>query len=168
MLVAELSPGLALDLKPHDLRSDSPLPPGPVFGTWFHHKDLAQRMHSRRSDLHLLRIRPATAMFESLHEQAAAGRLRTIILVDRHPASAHDLVLDFHRWMGNGVPTEIRIPSDPVDGFPDRRPGSIVVATPQTWDQLTSPLRARSDVMLLRYEIDEEDVNRVTSEFGVR
>lgn len=161
MLVDELSPHVASRLRAQDLRSDEPLPPGPVFSTWFHRADLAQRMRDRPGDLHLLRIRPATAVFESLHEQAAAGRLRTIILVDRHPASAHDLSLDFHRWMGADFPTEIRIPSDPVVGFPEQRPGTALVATPQTWDQLTPQLKARSDVMLLRYEIDEEDVKRV-------
>lgn len=167
MLMDELSPHLAVRLDARDLRSDEPLPLGPVFSTWFHREDLARRLRDRPDDLHLLRIRPAPSVFDRLNAQAAAGRLRTIILIDRHPASAHDLLLDFHRWMGPDFPTEIRIPSDPVVGFPARRPGTALVATPQTWDQLTSAIKARSDVMLLRYEIDEEDVKRVAGHFGV-
>ncbi len=55
---------------------------------------------------------------------------------------------------------------DPMLGFPDESPGARVIASPQTWDELTPQLRARPDVELLEYEIEPGDVARLAKALG--
>lgn len=165
-LADQMRSALDIDVEPRDLREPASLPPGPVLGTWFHQKELVERFHDRPDDLHLLRIRPENRLLEELRSLSASGLLWSLILLDRHPDSGHDLVVEFRSRIGPGVPVELRVPSDPVRGFPVHQPGTFVLATPQTWDDLPGHLRERADVRLLSYEVDERDLERIATLFS--
>lgn len=115
----------------------------------------------RERDLHLMRIRPADSLFDELRRMSGEGRLWSIVLVDRHAASGHDLSVEFHSRIEPGVLVELRVPFNPVAGFPAPEGGTIVLATPQTWDELPPAVRQREDVRLLRYEIEPSDLERL-------
>lgn len=161
MLAGRLEERLGAALEPLDLRQVGSVAGGALFGTWFHRAELLQRFPGRERDLHLIRIRPANALFDELRRMRADGQLWSIMLVDRHAASGHDLTVEFHSRIESGVPVEFRVPSNPVAGFPAPEGGTIVVATPQTWDELPQEVRQREDVRLLRYEIDPTDLERL-------
>lgn len=161
MLADRLRDEIGLDLEPFDLRDRGPLPGGPVVGTWFHHSELVDRLHERKEDLHLLRIRPAESLLTELRRRMAEGRLWSVILLDRHPVSAHNLTIDFRARLGIDFPVEVRVPSGRGTGLPETAEGSVIIASPQTWDLLSPEQRRRSDVTLLEYEIYEEDLARV-------
>lgn len=166
MLTDELKHHLRIELEAWDLRESADLPSGPVLGTWFHHSELTERLRGRPGDLHLIRIRPSEALLTEIHELMATGQLWSLILLDRQRASAHNLAIDFQSRLGARLPIETRIPMNPANGLPVREDGVLIVATPQTWDELSDEARQRGDVRLLRYEIYEEDLQRTAEVFG--
>lgn len=161
MLAEALEDRFGLDLDPRDLRERAPLPAGPVVGTWFHREELIDRLPDRQDDLHLMRIRPAQALLDDLRDRMAGGTLWSLILLDRHPVSAHNLAVDFRAHLGIDFPIEVRIPSRAASGVPEQAEGTFVLASPQTWDALPAGQRERPDVFLLRYEIYEADLQRL-------
>ena len=149
-----------------DIRDTHALPAGPIVGTYFHADDLRKRLTGRTADLYLLRIRVAESQLERLRVAAVSGAFWKLVIVDRLPASAHDIAADFEATLKEGVQLEVRVLRDPMLGFPDESPGAMVIASPQTWDELTPQLRARPDVELLEYEIEPGDVARLAKALG--
>lgn len=164
-----LSRGLARDLAerfvlkctPVELLTASGLPTGTIIGTYFHADQLLDLMAGRNRDLHLVRIRPRITLMAAFARAAGAGEIRRVVLIDRLPRSAHDLSDELQSYLGPDVVVEVRILRDPTAAFPKAAVGSIVVATPQTWDRLPQDLRGRNDVRLLEYEIDPLDLVRL-------
>ncbi|MGH7540135.1 MAG: hypothetical protein ACRELC_03955, partial [Gemmatimonadota bacterium] len=160
-LARQVSDRYGIEVEAIDLYDDRSLPEGVVIGTYFHAAPLRGRLEGRVSDLHLVRIRPREALLSDLARRAARRKLRRLILMDRLPGSAADLAADFESRVGGHASVEIRILSDPLLAFPPAEPGAVVIASPQTWDRLTEELRARPDVVELRYEIEPEDLEQL-------
>ena len=118
-------------------------------------------MSGRTHDLYLVRIRPCITLMAAFARAVGAGEIRHVVLMDRLPGSAHDLADEFQSYFGPDVMIEGRILRDPLAAFPEPAPGTVIVATPQTWDRLPSDLRDRRDVRELEYEIDPHDVERL-------
>lgn len=167
-LARQVSERYGIAVEPIDLHDDRSLPEGAVIGTYFHAEHLKGRLGERAGDLHLVRIRPRESLLADLAARAADGTLRRLILMDRLRDSAGDLAADFQSRLGERVPVETRILSDPLLAFPAAEPGAVVVASPQTWDRLTDELRARPDVMKLEYELEPEDLEQLAGRLGVR
>ena len=166
-LARQVSERYGIDVEPIDLHADRSIPEGAVIGTYFHAEHLRGRLGDRAGDLHLVRIRPRESLLSELGRRAADGSLRRLILIDRLPGSAGDLAADFQSKLGERVPVETRILSDPLLAFPSAEPAAVVVASPQTWDRLTDELRARADVMRLAYEIEPADLDLLSERLDV-
>ncbi len=169
-----LGEGLARDLRGRfvvethalDLLAVSELPAGTIVGTYFHADRLQELMAGRLSELSLIRIRPRLVWLGALARAVGAGELRHVVLIDRLPRSAHDLSDELQSYLGPEVTIEVRILRDPLAAFPELAPGTIVVATPQTWDRLPADLRDRVDVRPLVYEIEPADMERLGDALG--
>lgn len=167
-LADQVSERTGIAVEPIDLHDDRSLPEGAVIGTYFHAEHLKDRLGERAADLHLVRIRPRESLLAGLAARAREGSLRRLVLIDRLRDSAGDLAADFQSRLGERVPVEARILSDPLLAFPAAAPGIVVVASPQTWDRLTDELRARQDVVKLEYELEPEDLEQLARRLGVR
>ena len=169
-----LSLGLARDLEARfvletealDLLAARTLPAGTIVGTYFHADELRDLMAGRTHDLYLVRIRPRLALMAAFARAVGAGEITHVVVMDRLPGSAHDLADEFQSYFGPDVMIEGRILRDPLAAFPEPAAGTILVATPQTWDRLPSDLRGRRDVRQLEYEIDPHDVERLAELHG--
>jgi DNA-binding transcriptional regulator YhcF (GntR family) len=161
-LARDLEDRFLLETEALDLLEDPTLPAGMVVGTYFHVDQLNKLMAGRTSDLYLVRIRPRLTLMAGLARAAGAGEIRHVVLLDRLPGSAHDLAEEFQSYFGPDVTIEPRILPDAQAGFPVPTAGTIVVATPQTWDRMPADLRGRRDVRQLEYEIDPHDVERLS------
>jgi hypothetical protein len=167
-LAETIGDALGIVARPFDVRHEGTLPPGPVVGTYFHADELRQRLAQRTGDLYLVRIRLGRRQMDRLRAAEAGGALWKLVILDRLPASAHDIAADFEAALGRGVQLEVRVLRNPLLGFPDEAPGATVIASPQTWDELTPQLRARPDVELLEYEIEGGDLARLEEALGGR
>lgn len=165
-LAAEVSAQYDVNVTPVDIHDDVVLGEGPIIGTYFHADDLKARINDRSGQLHLVRIRPRLDPISSRCDQARDGVVRRVIVIDRLPGSAHDLATDFRLSLEEAVAIEIRILSDPLLAFPPAVDGTVVVASPQTWDRLTPALRSRPDVVELQYSIDVDDLTALAGSLG--
>lgn len=166
-LARQVSDRYGIAVEPIDLHDDRALPGGTVIGTYFHAEHLKGRLGERGGDLHLVRIRPHESLLADLARRAREGSLRRLILIDRLRDSAGDLAADFKSRLGERVPVETRILSDPLLAFPAADPGAVVVASPQTWDRLTDELRGRPDVVKLAYEVEPEDLEALADHLSI-
>jgi DNA-binding transcriptional regulator YhcF (GntR family) len=165
-LADDLASRFDVDARPLDLHAVRDLPPGTIVGTYFHADELRDRLSDRARDLFLVRIRPAVALLASLARAAGAGEVRRVVLMDRLPGSARDLEAELGSYLGPHVMVETRVVRDSVEAFPDAEPGTIVLASPQTWDRLPESLRSRRDVRRLAYEVEPHDMRQLAESLG--
>jgi len=152
---------------PQDLLSERSLPPGPIVATYFHADEIRSLPGGDVADLYLVRIRTSRRMLSRLGEEIHAGNVRRLVLMDRLPDSAQDLMHEFQSELGPDLVIEVRVARDPMLAFPEARVGTVVLATPQTWDRITSETRSRQDVWELEYEIEPLDLEKLGERLGL-
>ena len=157
-----------LSATPQDLLADRSIPSGPIVATYFHAEEIRSLPGGESADLNLVRIRTSRPMLKRLRNEVDAGNTRRLILMDRLPDSAQDLTQEFQSEVGSDLAIEVRVARDPLLAFPDARAGTVVMATPQTWDRITPELRARPDVWELQYEIEPVDLEALGERLGLR
>ena len=165
-LADDMAARFDVDVRPVDLNAGRELPPGTIVGTYFHADELRERLAGRERDLFLVRIRPGVALMASLARAAGAGEVRHVVLMDRLPGSARDLEEELRSYLGPHVTVETRVVREPLEVFPDPRPATIVLASPQTWDRLPGGLRTRRDVRRLIYETEPHDMRQLAESLG--
>jgi hypothetical protein len=125
------------------------IPDGPVLGTYFHAREIRERLADRHAADRLafvsVQLDPV-GLADALEPSAG---ITTLVFCERDEESAHDVAADLRWHLPEGVEIDVVVTHRPASLLTRVAPGTQVMLSPGSWDGLTAHQRARAGVHCL-------------------
>lgn len=137
------------------------LPDGPVLGTYFHAREIIERLADRHAADRLafvsVQLDPVglAAAFEPSDEITA------LVFCERDEESAHDIAADLRQHLPAGVEIHIVVTRRPESLLTRVDSGTKVMLSPGSWDGLTADQRARAGVHCLPVRVNPAEDDEI-------
>lgn len=165
-LASQLARRFELEVAFHLLGSSADLPLGPLIGTHFHLIEMRRAWPERNHEMYFPAVHPDPALRSRLEPYASPDGPLKVPLCEREAslgaAMAEDVQLLLSADAFEVVP---EVALDPGQLLSDR-PGLPVLVAPRVWNDLDRELRARPELIEVRYRFRERDLNAIAGELG--